>query len=66
MADEKWGTQYVVVAIGGTRERCEDADADIVKEVLDASMSLPLTTTVIRGRVADKLTVALLQEAGAL
>jgi len=59
---EYWGTQYVVIAVGTPQLRATDADADVIKELVDERLMGVLKTTVVRGRTADKITQALVEQ----
>jgi hypothetical protein len=62
--ETKWGTRYIVVAVGTHDVPCEEADARVALYIVKASQ--PFTATLLSPETSDKLTVTLLQERGAL
>jgi len=60
----RWGTCYVLVAVGDVDNKCEPEDLETVRSIM--AERLPFVVTAIDGKTADALTVTLLQHAGAL
>jgi len=58
------GIRYIVVAVGGPKDPATDEDVEVCKEMMETA--LPFTVTALSERVSNKLTLALLQEQGAM
>jgi len=60
-----WGIRYVIVGVGTLKERATDVEAEWLHKVVSERIN-PLEARMLSERVSNKLTIALLQEQGAL
>lgn len=61
MANEKWGAQFVCIAIGAPDDPCRDQDAETIANFVTEATGLK--TFKLRGRDADRLSFELVNRA---